>query len=167
MVAFAPILGNKPTTLILGSMPSELSLIRNQYYANPRNCFWWLMSEIFEFDLACDYHVRSAALTDFGIAVWDVLHDCERPGSLDSAIVKDSEVVNDFTAFFHRHADLSRVIFNGAAAETIFKRHFKCLIQDVHKAKPDFEWYRCPSTSPAHASMTKQDKLDVWRRCFA
>jgi len=165
MVAFAPILGDNPNTLILGSMPSQISLIKGQYYANPRNSFWWIMSEIFDIDLAWDYHLRSEKLARCGVAVWDVLYDCERPGSLDSAIVKTSEVANNFTAFFNKHASLSRVIFNGTAAEKIFVRHHKYLISELSSAKPTFEWHRCPSTSPAHANMSKHDKLRVWHNC--
>ncbi len=164
MAAFEPLLGSDPNVLILGSMPSQISLLEKQYYANPRNAFWWIMSEILQFDLRLDYARRSEALTHAGIAVWDVLYDCERPGSLDSAIVKESEVVNDFGAFFAQHDSLTRVVFNGAAAERIFKRHFEHLMQKTLESKPAFQWHRCPSTSPAHASISKHDKLRIWRK---
>jgi len=164
MAAFEPILGSNPKVLILGSMPSKISLFEKQYYANPRNAFWWIMSEILQFDLRLDYARRSKTLTQSGIAVWDVLYDCERPGSLDSAIVKASEVANDFDTFFAHHGSLTRVVFNGIAAERIFKRHHRHLIQNTLENKPTFQWHRCPSTSPAHASMTKHDKLKVWRK---
>ena len=164
MAAFEPLLGSNPTVLILGSMPSQISLTKNEYYANSRNTFWWIMSQVFEFDLGLDYHLRSIALVQSGIAVWDVLHDCERPGSLDSSIVKNSEVVNDFAEFFDQHSSLSRVIFNGATAELIFRRHQKKLIEEINNTRPNFEWHRCPSTSPAHASMTKHDKLKAWQK---
>lgn len=164
MAAFAPLIGGEPKVLILGSMPSQVSLNEKQYYANSRNAFWWIMSELFEFDLTEDYSCRSSAIIKSGIAVWDVLYDCQRPGSLDSAIVRISEVPNDFNAFFSEHPSLSRVVFNGIAAETIFNRHNRCLIHEISRSSHSLEWYRCPSTSPAHASMTKQDKLESWRR---
>ncbi len=163
MPAFAPILGETPKILILGSMPSRISLHERQYYANPRNAFWWTMSELFGFDMSLDYHSKTQALVGSGVAVWDVLFDCERPGSLDSAIVRKSEVANDFKLFFDRYPSISRVIFNGAAAETLFHRHHKSLIQTIKRTRSDFSWNRCPSTSPAHASLSKHDKLIAWR----
>ena len=63
-----------------------------------------------------------AALTAHGIAVWDVLRSCRRVGSLDSAVEPDSMVANDFGQLFERHPHITRVFFNGAAAEKNFSR---------------------------------------------
>jgi TDG/mug DNA glycosylase family protein len=166
MTAFSPIIGIEPKLLILGSMPSQISLRDNQYYANPRNAFWWIMSKLFTFEFSIGYRQRSLALQNEGVAVWDVLHDCERKGSLDSAIVKASEQSNDFDRLFSSYPSISKVIFNGAAAETIFTRHNGPLIQTVAQTRPEFRWHRCPSTSPAHASVSKHDKLEAWRYCL-
>lgn len=166
MAAFEPILAAAPKVIILGSMPSQISLTENQYYANPRNAFWWIMSQLFQFDQSIDYLDRSLVLQREGVAVWDVLHDCERKGSLDSAIITSSENPNDFNLLFTRYPSISKVIFNGAAAERIFTRHNAKLIQVTKQKRPDFEWHRCPSTSPAHASVSRHDKLIIWRRCL-
>ncbi len=37
--SFAPVIGNKPRVLIVGSMPSIKSLEEQEYYGNPRNHF--------------------------------------------------------------------------------------------------------------------------------
>jgi len=167
MPAFAPIIGNKPTVLVLGSMPGQASLDHQEYYAHPRNSFWWIMSELCKFDLAIDYDARCSALKSAGFSVWDVLYDCARPGSLDSAIVRDSERANDFEHFFRSHTFINRLIFNGAAAHAIFKRHHKGLLERLVTQNSGFKWACCPSTSPAHASVSKYDKLAAWRTAIA
>ena len=164
MPAFAPILGANAAVLILGSMPGQMSLTESQYYAHPRNSFWWLMSQIYGFDEDLSYAQKTDVMRDNSVAVWDVLHDCQRPGSLDSAIVKSTEVVNDFELFFVQHPELRRVIFNGAAAEKIFHRHCADLVRDNSEL---IDWHRCPSTSPAHASVSAQQKLSAWRQALA
>lgn len=121
------------------------------------------MSELCGFNLDIDYQARCSALRAAGVSVWDVLHDCARPGSLDSSIVRDSERVNDFDGFFQIHTSINRLIFNGAAAHTIFKRHQKNLLEQLAEQHSDFKWARCPSTSPAHASISRYDKLSIWR----
>ena len=88
MSGFPPIIGGEPRILILGSMPGIKSLEAVEYYAHPQNAFWWIMAQLFELDLRADYPQRCRALIRAGVAVWDVLHDCERPGSLDSSIVR-------------------------------------------------------------------------------
>jgi TDG/mug DNA glycosylase family protein len=146
------------TVLILGSMPGVASLAAQQYYAHPRNHFWPIMADIAGFDAAAPYAARVAALTRSGIAVWDVLQSCVRPGSLDSAIQAGTRVPNDFAAFFGAHPGIRVVGFNGAEAEKSFKTHVLPGLQ----ATADVRYVRLPSTSPAHA-VGFDHKLAAWR----
>jgi hypoxanthine-DNA glycosylase len=149
-----PIIADGAGTLILGNMPSVMSLAAQQYYANPRNAFWRITGDIFGFDASAAYDVRVAALTAHEIAVWDVLRSCRRVGSLDSAVEPDSVEANDFRGFFEEHPNIQQVFFNGAAAEKNFNR----LVRVV----PDLRYLRLPSTSPAQ-TMGYRDKLAAWR----
>ncbi|MET0897892.1 MAG: DNA-deoxyinosine glycosylase [Mycobacterium sp.] len=149
-----PIVGGRPSMLILGNAPSVLSLAAQQYYGNPRNAFWRIAGELFEFDPAAPYTVRTAALVARGVAVWDVLCFCRRAGSLDSAVERDSMVANDFDGFFASHPSIGRVFFTGGAAEANYRR---LVLVDA-----DVGYARLPSTSPAH-TMPYAAKLAAWR----
>lgn len=153
-----PIVGEGPHTLILGNMPSVMSLAAQQYYGNPRNAFWRIAGEIFGFSADAPYEQRCAALTASGIAVWDVLKSCRREGSLDSAVRPESMVPNDFQRFFDEYPSVSLVLFNGAAAEKNFTRLVSVDIE--------FDWHRLPSTSPAQ-TMGFVDKLAAWREALS
>ncbi|ATX80226.1 hypoxanthine-DNA glycosylase [Mariprofundus aestuarium] len=76
--------------LILGSMPSRKSIAADQYYAHPQNGFWPIMGELFGFTASLEYEERLAQLRKNGVGLWDVAHQCVRPGSLDSAIEIES-----------------------------------------------------------------------------
>ncbi|MDH5437237.1 MAG: DNA-deoxyinosine glycosylase, partial [Gammaproteobacteria bacterium] len=93
---FPPIADKDATVLILGSMPGEASLKHNQYYGHPQNKFWFIMSEILDFDPVITYMERQQAIKNAGIAIWDVLESCQRKGSLDSSIIDTSVITNDF-----------------------------------------------------------------------
>lgn len=160
MTSFPPILGSQPTILILGSMPSQMSLAKRRYYANPSNAFWWLMSQIIGFSIDLSYAERCQHLEQAGFAVWDVLHDCERKGSLDSNIVRESEQANDIASLIKNNPSLTKIGFNGRAAQAIFGRHIK--LDDLSL---DIQQHLLPSTSSAHARMKKQQKLQAW--CLA
>lgn len=153
-----PIVGVRPRVLILGNMPSVMSLAAREYYGNPRNAFWHIAADLFGFDAEDPYERRTEALRRNGVAVWDVLRHCRRSGSLDSAVEPDSMVANDFGAFFDAHPSLRRVFFNGAAAERNFTRL-------VHVGAP-VSYTRLPSTSPAQ-TMRYADKLAAWRAISA
>ncbi len=159
MPAFPPVLGSQPKVLILGSMPSVISLRDQQYYANPQNAFWWILSELVDFCLQRDYADRIAAVKNAGVAIWDVLLDCHRPGSADSAIVQASEQANDFYPLLKANPSVRLIAFNGAAAEAIFMRHCANALVTF----PAIATARLPSTSPAYAAMPKSQKLAIWR----
>ena len=160
MAAFPPVLSADPSHLILGSMPGRRSLERTQYYAHPQNSFWYIMSQVCGFDLALDYPKRLESLTDAGYCLWDVLHDCDREGSLDSKIEKYSEVPNNFKTFFEDNPTLKLVGFNGQASRKIFNRHFAWLYQELEHIK----WVDLPSTSPAHARLNRSEKYKIWSK---
>lgn len=158
--SFAPLRVRQATILILGSMPGVESLRQAQYYAHPRNAFWPINAAIFGFDPLADYEVRLAALRENGVALWDVLQSCVRPGSLDADIDAQSMVPNDFPGFFAMHPKLERICFNGAKAAHIYRQR---VLPNLPPACQALQYVTLPSTSPAHAAMTFADKLQAWK----
>lgn len=151
---FPPVVDEHATVLILGSFPSAQSLSAGQYYANPRNAFWPIVSELFGVDAAAPYDSRLVALRSHGVALWDVLRRCRRVGSADSAIDPKSLVANDFAELFASYPTIARVYFNGAKAADLYRR----LALPVEGIR----YERLPSTSPAHATRPGA-KLAAWR----
>ena len=98
-----PVVSESAAVLILGSMPSEASLLIQQYYGHSRNAFWPIMSGLFNSDSGLCYQQRKELLLENGIAVWDVLQGCKRLGSLDSNIQLATIRTNNFTSFFSKY----------------------------------------------------------------
>ena len=94
------------------------------------------------------------------MAVWDVLQNCIRPGSLDSDIDDKSAVTNDFQAFFRAHPDIRRIFFNGAKAESVY---LKRILPGLDATAASIPLERLPSTSPANAGMSFDAKKSAWR----
>lgn len=156
--SFPPVVDVNSRVLVLGSMPGEASLRAGQYYAHPRNALWRIIAEVVGFDPDVEYAQRIEAVRDAGIGLWDVLHRCERIGSMDSAIARDSMEMNDFRRLFGRYPLITRVFFNGAKAEQLFVRHMRPALDDLA-----IEYRRLPSTSPANASIPFAAKVAAWR----
>ena len=153
--SFAPIASPDARILILGSMPSVASLAAGQYYAHPHNAFWRIMGELIGAGPDKPYAERTRILKANGIAVWDVLHSCIRPGSLDSDI--RDEVPNDLAMFFARHRRLTHIGLNGGKAAASFRKH-------AARHCPDHvSITTLPSTSPAHAARSFAEKCALWR----
>ncbi|MFQ5582442.1 MAG: DNA-deoxyinosine glycosylase [Mariprofundaceae bacterium] len=150
--------GEDAIVLILGSMPGVESLRQQQYYAHPRNAFWPIMGELLGFDPALPYQQRLQLMKTNKIALWDVAHQCVRPGSLD-ADMRNVEA-NDFTTFFAQHSHIRTVFFNGGKAEALYGR---LVLPQLSASLQTIPRHRLPSTSPAHAAMDFKTKLAAWR----
>jgi len=157
---FPPIAAPDARVLILGSLPSRASLAAGHYYAHPRNQFWRIMAQLA--GGGENYDARCERLRERGIAVWDVLASSVRPGSLDANIRLDTARVNDFPRFFRDHPGIGRVCFNGRKAEAMFRRFV-----DAEQLPDDLRYATLPSTSPAHAALGFEQKLDAWRGIIA
>ncbi|WP_423909540.1 DNA-deoxyinosine glycosylase [Candidatus Spongiihabitans sp.] len=156
---FPPIADARATVLILGTMPSEESLRKKQYYGNPRNAFWKIMGRLLKFERAAIYEERTEILKNNKIALWDVMQSCERQGSLDSAIINSTIIENDFVSFYRSHPNIRQVFFNGTKAE---KEYCKRVLPKLSVKTKDIEYSRLPSTSPAMAHMSFDVKLLEW-----
>jgi double-stranded uracil-DNA glycosylase len=162
--SFNPIGDKNATVLVLGTMPGQESLNKSEYYANRRNLFWNIMGELFGAGFYLEYEQRRNILIQSGIAVWDVLKCCKRKGSGDLAI--ESEIANDFNAFFHKYSKIRGVFFNGKNAE---KFYHKLVLPHLAEKYRHIIYKTLPSTSPANAHMDFQMKLTEWyavkKRC--
>ncbi|MTI52715.1 MAG: DNA-deoxyinosine glycosylase [Alcanivorax sp.] len=158
--SFPPVSEPTADRLILGSMPGKASLAARQYYAHPRNLFWRLMEALLGIQADLPYAERCRQLAGQGVALWDVLRTCTRSSSLDSDIVEGSIVPQDFEGFLRAHPRIGVIFFNGAKAESVWRRHVGPTLPADLAAIPTS---RLPSTSPANASIPYPVKLRQWR----
>ncbi len=153
---FPPILGARPRVLVLGTLPSRKSLQAQEYYAHPRNAFWRIMATLV--GATGEYPQRCEALERHGIAVWDVLERSVRPGSMDAAIDIESAAANALADLVNSNDSIELVCFNGRKAGQLFDR-----LVGRAAIKRDLRFVVLPSTSPAYAAMSLDDKTRHWR----
>jgi hypoxanthine-DNA glycosylase len=91
--------------------------------------------------------------------VWDVLAAGERDGSLDSAIVRSTMVVNDVAGFLAAHPRIRLICFNGTTAAALFRRRVQPWLAPEWTT---VDMHVLPSTSPAHAALRFEQKLARW-----
>lgn len=150
-----PVFQNNADVLILGSMPGEESLRKQEYYGYPRNQFWRLMVDITGFPMPESYGERLSALTRTGIALWDVIGSCLRSGSLDTNI--KGEKPNELLNFIDGFDSLRAVFFNGQKSARSFNRSFGFKSLEERR----IEYRIIPSSSPAH-TMSYENKYSSW-----
>ena len=153
---FAPVASIDARVLILGSLPGRRSIAAAQYYAHPQNAFWRIMRDIVGAE--GDYANRCDRLMESRIALWDVLANSVRPGSMDSDIDVSTAEANDFERFLGNHKGIELIAFNGQKAAQLFARSVEPDLTYAH-----FKMRTLPSTSPAYASMNYVEKLRQWR----
>ena len=160
LVGFEPIIALDAKILILGSMPSTISINLQQYYGHPRNAFWPIMDALLNDNPDQSYSGRKNWLMRNNIAVWDVLLHCQRTGSLDANINFTTAKTNDFTRLYSDHPSIKQVFFNGKLAEKHYKQH---ILPTLDKQYSYLEYQYLPSTSPAYAALKLEQKIEAWK----
>ena len=152
--SFPPIIDESSEILILGSIPGQKSLEKQEYYAHPQNKFWRIIFELFNEIFTTDYTKKIQILEKHHIALWDVIDTCERKASLDSEIRK--EEANKIEELLHNYPNIKAIFCNGQKS---YKNLQKILSKDFH-----LPIIALPSTSPAHASLRYEEKLLSWQK---
>jgi hypoxanthine-DNA glycosylase len=149
-----PVGSGDPALLILGSLPGEASLQAQCYYAHPQNQFWRLLGASIDEQLAClPYDQRLGRLAARGIALWDVVGEARRRGSLDGAI--RGATTNRLVEFVATHPGLRAVAFNGKMAAKLGRMALA--------AQDRLQLIDLPSSSPAYTAAFA-DKLAIWSK---
>ena len=119
---FEPIVSENSRVLILGSMPSVVSLEKQEYYGFKHNRFWKIMGLY----AGCrweSYEMKKRFILQEGFALWDVIDSCEREGSLDSKI--KNIICSDIDGLLKQYPKIHMVILNGQkAAELLYAIFF-------------------------------------------
>jgi hypoxanthine-DNA glycosylase len=150
--SFPPVVGAEPRVLVLGTLPGEESLRRQQYYAHPRNLFWPILFALFDGRLERNYAARLAFAVAHRVALWDVCASGERAASADATIRREEP--NAIEALLDAHPSIAAVAFNGSGARRLYDRHFR--------RRPPLVYLALPSTSPAYAGLDFAAKLARW-----
>jgi methylated-DNA-[protein]-cysteine S-methyltransferase len=157
--SFAPVIDPDTRILILGTMPSIISLQKGEYYANPRNNFWRIVFAVFDrpqgLEQSPGYAEKIGFLRQNRIGLWDVLRECEREGSGDSEI--NGGVSNDLLELTSIYRNVRCICFNGQKARKLFFR------SNDERSFTDVNFISLPSTSPANAGMPFNEKVEKWR----
>jgi TDG/mug DNA glycosylase family protein len=151
---FDPVVDQQTRLLVLGSLPGEQSLARNEYYGNRQNKFWELVGAVIDVDLrSLPYDARLATLLEHGIGLWDVIADAERKGSLDANIRNESH--NALEELVETLPALRAVAFNGGTAARIGLKRLRSLADRLVLID-------LPSSSPAN-TLAFSMKLQAWK----
>lgn len=148
----SPVYDEHSRILILGSFPSVKSRETGFFYGHPQNRFWRVISAIFGEPVPADIPEKRDLLLRSGIAVWDVIKECDIKGSGDVTI--KNAVANDISPILQT-ADIRRIFCNGQTSYKLYTR----LIEPSTKIKAS----ALPSTSPANASYSLERLIECWK----
>ena len=151
--AFAPIVDARSKLLLLGSMPGEASLQKQEYYGHKGNQFWKIMFHLFNTPFSNQYEKRVALLLRHQIALWDVLESCVRAGSADSNILQP--IPNQFTPFLQQYPHIKHIVFTSNVAKQLFIKY-----AGRHEG---IQLHQVPSPSGANAQMGIAEKIMHWQ----
>ena len=152
---FPPVYDENSRILILGSLPSVKSREQNFYYGHKQNRFWKVMAEVLGSSVPETIEEKRKLLLDNGIALWDVIAECDIVGSSDSSI--RNVTVNDIAGLLQK-TRIEKVAANGGKAKQLYDKY---LYQETGR-----EIIAMPSTSPANAAWSLERLVEAYRGLF-
>ncbi|MCD8294106.1 MAG: DNA-deoxyinosine glycosylase [Clostridia bacterium] len=148
---FEPVYNKDSRILILGSFPSVKSRKIDFYYGNPQNRFWKTVCGIFHEPVPESTEGKKEFLLRNGIALWDVVTECEIDGSKDDSI-RNFEVA-DIKGLVEKTC-VRLIILNGGKAHEIFVKNFGNI---------GVPYKKLPSTSPANTRFSLKEWEDAFQ----
>ena len=142
--------------LVLGSFPSPKSREGQFNYGHPQNRFWRVLSDLAGEELPASNEEKRAFCLRHGIALWDVVAECDIVGASDASIrnAKPNELSR-----ITRTAPIVAVFCTGAKAHQLYNRlgcERECGLPST----------RLPSTSPANAACTYDRLKEAYAAIF-
>ena len=148
---FAPVYDARSRVLVLGTLPSVKSREENFYYGHARNRFWQVLAAVFDASVPQSIEEKKALLLANGVALWDVVGQCDIRLSADSTI--RNVAPNDPRPILAA-APIRAIFTNGSKAFDLYRRHLLPLT--------GIEAVRLPSTSPANAACGTEELIKAW-----
>ena len=146
-MGFPPVFDKNSRILILGSFPSLKSREIQFYYGHKQNRFWKTVCGAFGEAVPETVEGKKAFLLRNGIALWDMVTECEIEGSSDSSV--KNAVVADLNVIFSA-GKIEKILLNGALSYKLFIDNY---------ADVGIPYYKMTSTSPANPRFNEKD----WR----
>lgn len=157
IIGLPPVISQDSKVLILGSMPSIISLEHNEYYGNPRNHFWKIIFGLFLEVPPNSYNEKISFIKEKQIALWDTIGSCYREGSLDSNI--QEEEPNNIPQLLLEFPKIRLIACNGTKSYSTLKKYFKL------ETLSGVSVIKLPSTSPVPGRFNKslEEKMGAWK----
>jgi double-stranded uracil-DNA glycosylase len=168
-----PLFNGKSRILILGTMPSPVSRERSFFYMHTTNRFWPVLAALFSEpltyanngmlinapnnehpDIPAAVRERMNLAQNHGIALWDVLAQCDISGAEDHSI--RNPVVNDFTDILAR-SSISKIYCTGKTAYQLYHKYAAITIKTG--TGTNIPAVCLPSTSAANRGRWPFEKL--------
>lgn len=148
---FNPIYNENSKVLIPGTLPSVKSRETDFYYGHGRNRFWQVIAALTGAAVPVTVAEKKKMLLEGGIAIWDVIDECDIIGSDDSSI---KNVVPANIKGLLDKTGIKRVYGNGAKACQLYDRFIK--------ESTGVDIIKLPSTSPANAAWNLDRLIKEW-----
>ena len=152
---FGPLYNEDSGILILGSIPSPASREVGFYYGHPRNRFWQMLAELYGMPLPESIEEKKALVLSHGLALWDVIEECDIIGAPDSSV--KNAVPTDILSLLGK-TQIQTILCNGALSKKIYDQY--------QLPRTGIPAQKMPSTSPANAAWSLERLKEEWGRAL-
>ncbi|WP_338142127.1 uracil-DNA glycosylase family protein [Bifidobacterium dolichotidis] len=160
---FGPCWNQYSRVLFLGTMASPKSREAGFFYMHPQNRFWPVMEALFANPddpndrVGKTRETRQAFALHHGFALWDTVEACDILGASDASIknVKPADLAPMIAG-----SNIDHIYPSGAKAMQLYEKYCQPKLAEAGLEVPVTP---LPSTSPAYASKTRDQIIEMFR----
>lgn len=152
---FGPLYNEDSGILILGSIPSPASREVGFYYGHPRNRFWQMLADLYGMPLPESIEEKKALVLSHGLALWDVIEECDIIGASDSSV--KNAVPTDIPSILGK-TQIQTILCNGSLSKKIYDQY--------QLPRTGIPTQKMPSTSPANAAWSLERLKETWGKAL-
>ncbi len=133
------------------------------FYGTKRNQFWSIAEGVYGIELRNKLS-KQELLTKLGIAMADIIYQCERKegNNLDANLVNIVYNIEAITELLDRN-QIDKIFFTSRFVSNRFKKVFK----DIINRHPAIELITLPSPSPRYAKMSIEQKIRRYKELLS
>ena len=129
------------------------------FYVTPVNQFWPIIENVYDIKLP-DKRAKEDLFTKLGIALSDIIYQCERRDgtNLDANLINFVYNTPNIRTILSENK-IEKIFFTSKFVEKEYKKKLKELIEEF----PEVELMTLPSPSPRYAAMRKEEKIQRYK----
>jgi hypoxanthine-DNA glycosylase len=162
-----PVVDKNCKILILGTFPVPQSNKSKEYYANPQNQFWSILTSVCNCDFVnSGYNDKKQLLLQNHIALWDFIESCERKNSTSADRALIPKTFNNIIDFLKQYPNIQKICIDFRKPKISDHKELAGKYNEIMNLTDKINIAYIPSPSKMYWRKPLYKKIEEWTKAI-